>query len=244
MKKISKIVVALCLVITSLFAMTAVTVSAGQTKYVSGAETGAVYLRKAPGSSSNYGTLKNGTVVDSIGYAIGNDGIEYNQVRVNGKVGWITTRYLADTYVNDNTYYVSAVVSGVKNSIYLWKYSTGDAYYMTIPVNASIAVNYGTAVNGRCMAYYNGNYGWVTTQYTRRIDQNNYIRSKVCGVKNSIYLWKYSFGDSYYTTIPLNAMLDVDYTSLRNGRYKAYYNGVSGWVTDIYVMMLRSPKAY
>lgn len=141
--------------------------NAAEYLYVSGAETGAVYLRTAPASSSYYTTLNNGTLVESIGWARGWDGEGYNQVRINGVTGWITTRYLSSYYYSypQYYYYTESRVVGVENSIYLWDSAYGSGYYFTIPVWNYVYVDYGSYTNGRYKAYAGGTYGWVTAQY-------------------------------------------------------------------------------
>ncbi|MDY3030978.1 MAG: hypothetical protein SOS24_04350 [Clostridia bacterium] len=158
---------AVCVAAVTLSAAAVLPASAAEYLYVSGAETGAVYLRTAPASSNNYGTLTNGTMVESIGWARGYDGVGYNQVRVNGVTGWITTRYLS-SYYNSYSYsygYTRSRVVGVDNSIYLWKNSYSGSSYGTIRLGGTVYVDYGSYSNGRYKAHCGGQYGWVTASY-------------------------------------------------------------------------------
>ncbi|HIT84857.1 MAG TPA: hypothetical protein IAA60_03000 [Candidatus Ornithomonoglobus intestinigallinarum] len=168
MKKIKKVITSVLMVsILSVFIITPLSANAVEYLYVSGAETGAVYLRTAPASSGYYTTLTNGTMVESIGWTRGWDGEGYNQVRVDGITGWITTKYLSSYYnlYSDYSFYRMSRVVGVENSIYLWTDAYGSGSYCTIPLGSLIFVNYGTYTNGRCRAAYGGLSGWVTERY-------------------------------------------------------------------------------
>ena len=161
-----KKVVTLMLSVLMLCIGISIPVSASEYLYVSGAETGAVYLRTAPASSNYYMTLNNGTLVESIGWARGWDGEGYNQVRINGVTGWITTKYLSSYYYAYNPVrYRRSIVIGVDNSIYLWTTATSSSAFHTINVGNYLYVDYGTYTNGRYMAYHGGVYGWVTAKY-------------------------------------------------------------------------------
>ena len=158
-----KKLLALGYVLIMMFIGTAIPVDASEYMYVSGAETGAVYLRTAQASSSYIAILNNGTMVESIGWARGYDGQGYNQVRVNGMSGWITSRYLSYGYSAWG--YTYSFVYGVQYSIYLWSDAYSGYYYGTIPVGSGLYVDYGSYTNGRYRAYYGGTYGWVTANY-------------------------------------------------------------------------------
>ena len=143
----------------SLFAITA----SAETMYVSGAETGRVYFRVNPGSTQYYALLNNGTAVNSIGRYLGSDGIYYNQVVYNGKVGWITSRYLS--YYAPSVYSL-ARVSGVNYGIYVWSSAWSSSYVSEALLGELVYVNWRTLTNGRVYGYRtNGTYGWFTAKY-------------------------------------------------------------------------------
>ena len=79
-KSIIKLCVSLSVAITAVLAVFAISANAA-IMYVSGAETGAVYLRKWAASNDYYMTLTNGTRVNTVGWARGWDGVGYTQVQ-------------------------------------------------------------------------------------------------------------------------------------------------------------------
>lgn len=168
MKKSIARIFALVLVMLMTISLFAITVNA-ETMYVSGAETGRVYLRVAPASSSYIALLNNGTAVNTLGRVIGADGVSYHQVSVNGYVGWITSRYLS-YYSPYATYsrYTPARISGVNWGVYVWSSAWGSAYRDQALLGETVYVDWSTVTNGRVYGYrYNGVYGWFTTSYVR-----------------------------------------------------------------------------
>lgn len=94
--------------------------SYGETMYVTGAETGNVYLRTSPSASEYYCLLSNGTMVNSVGYTKVN-GVGYNQVYYNGICGWITTKYLSYYSLPAMSYYYRHVIRYAESgSVYIW----------------------------------------------------------------------------------------------------------------------------
>ena len=163
MKKIFTRVLSLCLAVMVLFSVFAITASAA-TMYVSGAETGRVYLRKSPGSSSYYLLLNNGTAVNSLGTAWGKDSVLYNKVVAKGYTGWITSRYLS--YNSPYSRYTRARVYNVDWAVYHWTsaWGTGSSGYAYL--GDTVYVDWSNVVNGRVYGYRsNGVYGWFTAQY-------------------------------------------------------------------------------
>ena len=166
MKKLSTRMLTLALVFIMSVSLFAITASA-ETMYVSGAETGRVYFRVSPGSVQYYALLNNGTPVNSIGRILGSDGVYYNQVVYNGKVGWITSRYLSYSYYTPPVYSL-ARVSGVNYGVYVWSSAWGSSYVAEALLGEAIYVNWSTLTNGRVYGFRtNGTYGWFTAKYLR-----------------------------------------------------------------------------
>lgn len=139
--------------------------AAAETRYVSGASTGAVYLRVSPASSENYGIISNGTAVQTIGWQRGWDGNGYTQVIYNGKTGWITSKYLT-VYNGYTSYYTTGIITGADTGrVYLWAYSSGNTTISTVPNGAYISYKPASYSNGRVYGNYNGTYGWFTYKY-------------------------------------------------------------------------------
>jgi len=235
----------LSIALVVILALSAMGVSAGEGMYVSGAETGAVYLRKAPASSDYYTTLSNGTYVESVGWQLGWDGVGYNQVIYNGTWGWITTRYLSyNNYANmpGETMYVYGAETG---RVYLRYSPASSGYYTTINNDTkvkSIGWQLGWDGVGYNQVVVNGQVGWITTKYLSYSTPGATWRSGVIkgASTGNVYIWKDAYSQSWITTIPVGTWIQYKPASATNGRvYGRYANSYGtvyeGWFTGQYV---------
>lgn len=170
-KSIMKLCVSLTVVITAILAVFAISANA-ENMYVSGAETGSVYLRKWAASNDYYMTLSNGTEVDSIGWARGWDGVGYTQVRYGGYTGWITSRYLtySKPFIPSSSYsYNNGVISGAElGAVWLRVSPASNSYYTTIYNGSAVRIigwQKGWDGVGYTKVQYGGYTGWVTSRY-------------------------------------------------------------------------------
>ena len=168
-KSIMKLCVSLSVAITAVIAVFAISANAA-TMYVSGAETGSVYLRKWAASNDYYMTLSNGTRVNTIGWARGWDGVGYTQVQYGGYTGWITSRYLSYGYTSSTpSYYNNGVISGAElGAVWLRVSPASNSYYTTIYNGSAVRIlgwQQGWDGVGYTKVQYGGYTGWVTSRY-------------------------------------------------------------------------------
>ncbi len=168
-KRLVKFLVSLSVIATAILAVCSISANAA-TMYVSGAETGSVYLRKSAASSSYYMTLSNGTAVNSIGWARGWDGVGYTQVQYGGYTGWITSKYLSSYYSGSSSYYYNnGVISGAElGAVWLRTSPASSSYYTTIYNGSYVKIlgwQKGWDGVGYTKVQYNGYTGWVTSRY-------------------------------------------------------------------------------
>ena len=160
MKSFKK-VLAVLLVLATIFALSAAALASGKTLYV----TATVNLRN--GAGLGYGvirTLHKGDVIKATDSDWDDRGVVWYKTKVNGKTGWVSSKYLSDKPVGKT----SVTLTG---KAHLRKEASKDSKSLkTVP--SGTVLNYTkTAKDDRGVLWYKVSYdgrtGWVSSKYAR-----------------------------------------------------------------------------
>ncbi|WP_195345959.1 SH3 domain-containing protein [Paraclostridium sordellii] len=207
-----------------------------------------VNFRKGPGTSYSIITsLNKGT---KVGYISENNG--WAKISHNGNIGYMSTNYLATIDSNsggnnsesneDSTVKSEKQVTGNRVN---FRKGPGTNYSVITSLNKGTKVGYISESNGWAKISYNGNIGYMSTNYLATTDSNSggnnsesnedsTIKSEKQVTGNTVNFRK-GPGTNYSVITSLNKGTKVGYISESNGWAKVNYNGTIGYMSANYI---------
>ncbi|MGL4731694.1 MAG: SH3 domain-containing protein [Clostridium sp.] len=211
------------------------------TKVVNG---NSVNFRKGPSTSySSIGKLNKG---DKVGYISESNG--WSKISYNGQIGYMSSQYLSNSDGNvnppsgntDESVKSTKVVNG--NSVNFRK-GPSTSYSSIGKLNKGYEVGYISESNGWSKIKYNGQIGYISSQYLSNKDESvnppsgntdESVKSTKVVNGNSVNFRK-GPSTSYSSIGKLNKGYEVGYISESNGWSKIKYNGQIGYISSQYL---------
>lgn len=205
-----------------------------------------IYFRRAPveESSNIICEIPLGTAVSFIE----NTNAVFAKISYNGSEGYVKREYLSSSVPSKNSAPAASsgdtkvkydmYVSNVKNSIYFRTSPAEDSTNIICEIPLGACVGFiEKANNVFSKIYYNGNYGYVKSEYlSTSCDLSPTHYMTVCNVKTSIYLRStpQETSDNIICEIPVNST--VEFIEMYNDTfYQISWNGYTGYAKAEYL---------
>ncbi|CEK30975.1 cell wall hydrolase; phosphatase-associated protein [[Clostridium] sordellii] len=203
-----------------------------------------VNFRKGPGTNYNsIGKLNKGDRVEYL-ETVGS----WIKVKHNSNEGFVHSNYISTSSNTGESNEDTSVKSEkqVTGNRVNFRKGPGTSYSIITSLNKGTKVEYISENNGWAKIKYNGNIGYMSTNYLATIDSNNGGNNSESTVKSEKQVtgnrvnFRKGPGINYSVITSLNKGTKVGYISESNGWAKVNYNGTIGYMSANYIGTINS----
>ncbi|TAN68725.1 cell wall hydrolase [Paraclostridium sordellii 8483] len=203
-----------------------------------------VNFRKGPGTNYNsIGKLNKGDRVEYL-ETVGS----WIKVKHNSNEGFVHSNYISTSSNTGESNEDTSVKSEkqVTGNRVNFRKGPGTSYSIITSLNKGTKVEYISENNGWAKIKYNGNIGYMSTNYLATIDSNNGGNNSESTVKSEKQVtgnrvnFRKGPGTNYSVITSLNKGTKVGYISESNGWAKVNYNGTIGYMSANYIGTINS----